>query len=118
MKISLSSRSSLTANPLQSHSIVHAASDYECVLCSRTFRANSAMLIHLETSCRFDYWDTTQTQSGLMVFTKRNPAYYDIDCDATGPITCGCQEKEFSKVSALCQHLESETCMIQSSGRT
>lgn len=64
------------------------------------------MLIHLETGCRFDYWDTTQTQSGLMVVTKRNPAYYGIDCDATGPITCGYQENPNS--SAVYAHLNKQ----------
>jgi hypothetical protein len=74
------------------------------------------MLIHLETGCHMNYWDTAKTQFALMIFTKRNPDYYGVNADKDGPITCGCQGKTFSKVSALCQHLESETCTLRYSG--
>lgn len=47
-----------------------------------------------------------------MIFTKRNPVYSGIDVRETGPITCGCEGKKFSKVSALCQHLESGACCV------
>jgi hypothetical protein len=70
------------------------------------------MLIHLETGCHNSHWNTRMTQKALMIFTKFNPTYYGIDSNSKGPITCGCQGKSFTKVSALCQHLESEACDI------
>jgi hypothetical protein len=74
------------------------------------------MLIHLETGCHANHWDTANTQFALMIFSTRNPTNYGISAAQTGPITCGCPGKAFSKVSALCQHLESESCALRSSG--
>jgi hypothetical protein len=74
------------------------------------------MLIHLETGCHTSGWNTRMTQFALSIFTRKNPTYYGIDARQTGPITCGCEGKSFSKVSALCQHLESEACEIDTYG--
>jgi len=104
------------ANNLESHMIIHKEPDIKCVFCTRMFRSGSSMLIHLETGCHESHWNTAYTQDALMVFTKYHPTDYGINCNRTGPIICGCKGKDFSKVSALCQHLESDACDISHRG--
>ena len=76
------------------------------------FRSGSSMLIHLETGCHNSPWNTRMTQKALTAFITFNPTDYGIDFGSKGRITCGCKGKSFPKLSALCQHLESETCDI------
>ncbi|KAG5763886.1 hypothetical protein H9Q72_008016 [Fusarium xylarioides] len=92
---------------LINHRKVHAAKNVECLGCSRMFISYSAMVLHLEAntcesgsdehSIRQLVWDYYEIYR-----TWNHDHDDDLDCDSCGTY--------FTKLSALLQHVESESC--------
>ncbi|KAG5657458.1 hypothetical protein KAF25_006022 [Fusarium avenaceum] len=92
---------------LINHLKVHARKEIECLGCTRMFISYSAMMLHLEA-------DTCESGANLHVVRNLMAEYHDLHWysppDYDDDLECNTCDRQFQRMSALLQHVESENC--------
>ncbi|KAL7651653.1 hypothetical protein ACMYSQ_008991 [Aspergillus niger] len=91
-------------NNLRMHRQKHQAKTLECYGCYHNFKSFSGMLIHLESgACPSGVTEDTVDDLAKECYQSRR---YTVETDGGWRYECPECEKEFTKLSALYQHVE------------
>ncbi|KAF2743598.1 hypothetical protein M011DRAFT_220004 [Sporormia fimetaria CBS 119925] len=116
-----------TPNSLEQHKITHRTADYECLVCDRSFKTYSGMILHLESgACESGHDIIDVNEAAATCDTHHCVQFLDhhyrqamlarqdleeIYNEPVYPYECPRCDTFFTKASSLFQHVESSVCV-------